>query len=242
MKINNDVANVLANSTVESDMLYLPVGQLERKLYMAVDKVLKALGGIWNRKTKAHIFKTDVEQIIEEILLTGEYTDQKKEYQFFETPPEIVEKLIKLADIKPGESVLEPSAGKGRIAGLIAGCHCIELNPENRKYLTENGFNLVGENFLDFTDKYDVIVANPPFTKQQDVEHITHMMKLARRRVVSVASASILFRDDKKTVELRNKIREFGGTITPLPDKSFAKSGTNVNTCIVCVDVNGGKK
>ncbi len=78
MKISNDVSNVLANSKAESNKLYLPEGQLERKLYMAVDKCLKALGGKWNRSAKAHIFQKDVEFIVEEVVLTGEYTDQKK--------------------------------------------------------------------------------------------------------------------------------------------------------------------
>lgn len=237
MRINNDVANVLANSTVETDKLFLPAGQLDRKLYMGVNKVLTTLGGKWNRKAKAHIFNKDVEAIIEEVILTGEYTDSKKEYQFFETPTELAEELITMANIQPGEKVLEPSAGKARIASLIDGCHCVELNPENRKYLAENNFELVGENFLDLTEEYDVIVANPPFTRQQDIDHINHMIKLARRRVVSVASSSVLFRDNKKTVDFRNKIQELGGTITPLPEKTFAKSGTNVNTCVVCVDV-----
>jgi type I restriction-modification system DNA methylase subunit len=170
MKITNDVSNVLANSKAESNKLYLPEGQLERKLYMAVDKCLKALGGKWNRSAKAHIFQKDVEFIVEEVVLTGEYT-------------------------------------------------------------------VVGDDFINFSEKYDVIVANPPFTKQSDIFHINHMIELAKRRVVSIASSSVLFRDNKKTIDFRNRITDLGGTITPLTEKSFAESGTNVNTCIVCVDV-----
>jgi len=64
------------------------------------------------------------------------------------------------------------------------------------------------------------------------------MIDIANRRVVSVASSSVMFRDNKKTVAFRERIETLGGTITPLPDKTFSKSGTNVNTCIVCVDVN----
>jgi len=237
MKISNEVANVLANSSVENDKLFLPAGQLDRKLYTAVNKVLLAIGGKWNRKAKAHIFSSDIEEIIEEILLTGEYTDQKKKYQFFETPSKLASELIEMACIQQGETVLEPNAGKGSIASLIAHCHCIELNPENRAYLVDNGYNLVGKDFLDFSGEYDVIIANPPFTRQQDIDHINHMIKIAKRKVVSIASASVLFRDNKKTVDFRNKIEAMGGTITMLPEKTFSKSGTNVNTCVVCVDI-----
>jgi type I restriction-modification system DNA methylase subunit len=236
MEITNEVANVLANSRIEGNNLYLPEGQLERKLYVAVNKVLESIKGKWSRKEKAHIFSDSPLGIVEEILLTGEYIDEKKEYQFFETPIELAKQLVQMANIQEGETVLEPSAGKGRIAGLITGCDCIELNPDNQQYLKDNGFNIIDTDFLSFWEDYDVIVANPPFSKQQDIAHVKHMIGLAKRRVVSVMSASVLFRDNKKTVDFRNLIEELGGTIEPLPDNIFAESGTNVKTCVVCVD------
>jgi type I restriction-modification system DNA methylase subunit len=237
MKISNEVADVIASSKVEGDKLYLPDTQLDRKLYTSVNKVLVAIGGKWNRSAKAHIFKTDIEEIIEEILASGEYTSEKKDFQFFETPPDVVDQLLDLADIRKGELVLEPSAGKGRIASRVPCCDCVELNPINREYLKSSGYNVVGEDFLEFSGEYDVIIANPPFSKQQDISHIIRMVKLAKRRVVSVASASILFRTNKKTEAFRKFVDDMGGTITPLPEKSFSKSGTNVNTCIVCIDI-----
>jgi predicted RNA methylase len=237
MKISNDVANVLANSRVEENKLFLPDGQLDRKLYMAVNKVLTTIKGKWNRGSKVHIFPECPSETIDSILLTGEYTDEKKEFQFFETPHELASKLVEMADIKNGDRVLEPSAGRGRIAELIAGCHCVELNQANRAFLREHGFDIVGENFMDHNEEYDVVVANPPFTRQQDVDHVNKMMDLAARRVVSVMSASVMFRNNKKTVDFRNRVNSLGGTIEILPGKTFAESGTNVNTCVVCVDV-----
>ena len=237
MKINDDVANVLANSKIEGNNLFLPEGQLDRKLYVAVNKVLEATKGKWNRKEKAHVFNTSPVDMIEEILLTGEYVDEKKEFQFFETPTSLAQQLIEMADIQDGESVLEPSAGKGRIAKLIGYCDCVELNPENRKHLEAEGFKLVGEEFLEFDGQYDVVVANPPFSKQQDIDHVNRMLDIAKRRVVSVMSASVMFRDNKKTVSFRERIKSLGGTIELLPEKIFAESGTNVRTCVVAVDV-----
>jgi type I restriction-modification system DNA methylase subunit len=236
MKISNDVANVLANSRIEENKLYLPEGQLERKLYVDVNKVLVSIKGKWSKKEKAHLFPSSPPEIIEKILLTGEYIDEKKEYQFFETPTELAKQLVEMADIQEGETVLEPSAGKARIASLINNCDCVELNKDNRQYLKDNGFNLVGDEFLSFEKEYDVIVANPPFSKQQDVDHVNHMIDLAKRRVVAVMSASVLFRDNKKTVAFRERIEDMGGTIEPLPDNIFAESGTKVKTCVVCVD------
>lgn len=237
MKISNEVANVLANSRIEGNNLYLPDIQLDRKVYMAVNKVLVAIKGKWNRGAKAHIFNQPPSEIIEEILLTGEYVDQKKEYQFFETPLDIAKKLVDMADITDGEKILEPSAGHGRIASLMPGCDCIELNVDNRTHLNEKGYNIVGEDFMSFKGDYDVIVANPPFTKQQDIDHVNRMLDIAKRRVVSIMSSSILFRTNKKTLDFMDRIKGLGSSIEELPEKTFAESGTNVRICIVCIDV-----
>lgn len=235
MKISNDVANVLANSKVEENKLFLPPEQLERKLYVSVNKVLEAIGGKWNRKAMAHLFDESPENTIEEILQTGEYTHAKNEYNFFETPGPLAKRLVEMAEIDEG-NVLEPSAGRGAIAKFMK-CDCVELEESNRKYLIENGFNLVGDDFLNFSQPYDYIVANPPFSKQRDIDHVTHMVELARKRVVSIMSASVLFRTNRKTEEFRDMVYSHGGTITPLPEGSFAASGTNVNTCVVLIDI-----
>lgn len=239
MKISNDVSNVLANSRIDGSKLFLPEGQLDRKLYVAVNKVLIAIKGKWNRLAKAHVFSDSPAETIENILLTGEYTDEKKEFQFFETPTPLAQKLVAMAEIMNGETVCEPSAGRGRIAEQLPAeaTTCFELNDSNRNFLEGELFNVGGGDFLQNRKMFDVFVANPPFTKQQDIDHVDHMISLATRRVVSVMSASVLFRDNKKTVSFRNMIDGLGGTIEPLPDNSFAESGTKVNTCVVCVDI-----
>jgi len=235
MRIKDEVANVLANSKIEENRLYLPIEQLERSLYMAVNKVLEAIGGKWNRKAKAHLFESSPEEIVEEVLQAGEYTHAKNEYNFFETPEPLAKRLIDLAGIKEG-SILEPSAGRGAIAKLM-NCDCIELEESNRKFLTENGFNLVGSDFLEFQTPYDYIISNPPFSKQRDIDHVTHMAELARKSVVSVVSASILFRTNRKTAEFRELIEKHGGSIIRLPEGSFKASGTMVNACIVVLEM-----
>lgn len=236
MRINNDVANVLANSTVDDKKLFLPKGQLDRKLYVAVNKVLVDIKGKWNRSAKAHIFPECPSETIDAILLTGEYTNEKKEFQIFETPPELARKLVRMTERKNGDTVCEPSAGRGRIAMILAGCECVELNDDNRKYLKQHGFDLVDNDFLKTTKRYDIFVANPPFTKQQDIDHVNHMIDLADKRVVSIMSASIMFRDNKKTVDFRARVENLGGIFEMLPEKTFTESGTNIQTCVVRID------
>jgi len=234
--IETEALNILSDSRVEDSKLYLPDVQLSRVMYVQVNKILVAMGGKWNRKEKAHVFANDPEDAIENILLTGEYTDIKKEFQFFETPKQVVDEILQIANIGDSETVLEPSAGRGGIAQYLNKCDCIELEDSNYEFLISNGYNIVGRNFLEFEKEYDVIVANPPFSKQQDIDHIKHMIKLAKRKVVSVASSSVLFRDNKKTVEFRELVEELGGYIQLLPPDSFKSSGTKVNTCLISIE------
>lgn len=236
MKIEKQVIDVLASAEIEGNKLRL-TAQLDRALYQKVAKVLLSIGGKWSSKEKAHIFKEDVETIISNMLLTGEYTDVKQEFQFFPTPDALAKEIVEIAGIVDGDVCLEPSAGHGNIAKYMSGCDVIELNPDNRKYLAENGFNLVHDDFMTFEPQkeYDVIVMNPPFCKQQDIKHVTKAIHLAKKCVVAIMSASPMWRTDKASEEFRSLVKSFGGTLEELPEGAFKESGTNVKTCLVVV-------
>ena len=47
----------------------------------------------------------------------------KKNPGFFPTPKPIISRMLELADIQPGERVLEPSAGKGDILDMLRDHH-----------------------------------------------------------------------------------------------------------------------
>ena len=133
MEINETVRDILAECTIEGNILKLPDRQLDRKIYTDVNKVLEHLGGKWNRKLKGHLFDSSPEAAIEEVILSGEYTNLKKEFQFFETPTELASRLCDMAEITSDCIVIEPSVGKGRIADVImkrypAKLYCFEIN------------------------------------------------------------------------------------------------------------------
>jgi hypothetical protein len=198
MKIDNETLRVLDNCSTSGNILFLPPTQLDRKLYEKVNKVLTCLGGKWNRGAKGHVFETDPADMIDEAILTGEVTDAKKEFQFFETPKEIASQMIALADIKKDDDVGEPSAGQGAIADLIYGYNSltvIELNPDNVKVLISKGYNVITADFLtcytsvaEAKGIFSKIVMNPPFSRQQDIDHVTHAWNLLRDggRLVSI--------------------------------------------------------
>lgn len=246
MRVDNAVLNVLSASRCDGNNLFI-TGQLDRNLYTKTNKVLEAAGGKWNRKAKAHIFDGNASDRIEQIILTGDVLVPKDDFEFFPTPESVAELIINLADIKPGMSVLEPSAGRGALAIAAKSVsdniniHMIEMMPENNSYLKELNIGTVGEpcDFLctEPDVKYDRIVMNPPFGRQADIKHVTHALKFLKPggRLVSVMSYSVTFRENKLTSDFRELINSRCGHIEQLPDGSFKKSGTMVSTVIAVI-------
>ncbi len=165
---------------------------------------------------------------------------------FFPTPKDVVGKMLEKADIAPDEKVLEPSAGKGNIADEIKSKYpdnvldVVEWNGSLNELLTEKGHNVVGNDFLQISEKYDKIVMNPPFEKGQDIDHIKHAYSLLNDggRVVCIMSEGPFYRSDKKATEFREWLDSLGGVSEKLPDGSFKNSerSTGVNTRLVVID------
>lgn len=241
MKINETVRDILAECRVEENILYLPDRQLDRDVYTAVNKVLNALGGKWNRKVKGHVFDYSPEEAIEEAILSGEYTDKKKEFQFFETPEDLASKLCDMAEITPDCVVLEPSCGKGRIVKEIEKRNpkhliCIEKNEELKPYHNWFKFAVMYRDFLDIEGyTADRIVMNPPFSKQQDIDHVYKAYDVLNPGgiLVSVMSNAHTFRTNEKSELFREFLEQTGAGVEFLPAGTFKDSGTMVNTCIV---------
>lgn len=251
MQIKQDILEIIERGKTEGNLFYLPDGQLDRKTYLEVNKVLTALGGKWKRKLKAHQFKTDISEAIDDVLLTGKVIDKKKEFQQFETPPNIVDQLIELAELDPfGLTCLEPSAGQGNIAEALRSkghiVFCVELDPENVKVLVDKGFPTHGHDFLTHNahggpkTKYDRIVMNPPFTRQQDIAHVLEALTYLKDDgiLAAVMSLGVIARRDKKTVAFWDRLREYDREVIKLSKGAFKVSGTMVNTIILKI---GGK-
>ena len=151
MQVDSEVLSVLSRATTNGTALTL-VGQLDRKLYERTNKVLEAAGGKWDRRAKAHVFADDAATRMEQILLTGDIVIPKDEFNYFPTPPDVVDRLMELADVRPGMLVLEPSAGQGAIANACrtAGGEvtCIELMPANAQALRDQRHSVSERDFL----------------------------------------------------------------------------------------------
>ncbi len=245
MDIEQHILEIIEQGSSDGNLYFLPDQQLDRKTYLAVNKVLECLGGRWNRKLKAHVFETGISNAIDDTLLTGEVIDKKREFQFFETPQNTVAQLIELAEIQIGHSCLEPSAGCGNIAEALSGfagigkVMCVELDPESVKTLIGKGFSVHEGDFLQYETKcvYDRIVMNPPFTRQQDIAHVLKALSLLKDGgiLVSVMSAGVMFRQDKRARNFWARVAEHPSEVIELPPGGFKVSGTMVNTVILKV-------
>ena len=210
---------------------------------MDVNKCLDSIGGKWNKKAKGHVFDDNPANLLDNLILIGETTDLKKEYQFFPTPKIIAHAMVEMAEIRSNDRLLEPSAGQGAIADEFPGGNrftLVELNAKNCAALVEKGYDPIHGDFLTFTPfslgaKYDKIIMNPPFSKQQDIDHILHAFDLLKAGgiLVSVVSESPFFRSNNKSVAFRNFLEDLSAEIMAMPEGAFKESGTMVRARII---------
>lgn len=246
-QIGDTVLNILSSCKAEEDIIYLPPIQLDRIMYKQVNDVLEGIGGKWNRKRRGHLFQDgNAEDLLESVLLSGNMMNLKKDFQFFPTPRPLAQLMCSLADITPEANVLEPEVGRGDLADVVWECKPrsllgVEINRNMETCLKGKPYKtIIGQDFLKMKQEplYDRIVMNPPFSKLQDIDHISHAfgMLKAGGRLVSIVSESVFFRSDKKVVAFRNFIERQQATDTILESGAFKESGTMVRSRILVID------
>lgn len=238
--IPEPILRILSTIEIDGNVVRLTT-QLPRPLYAQTNTVLEALGGTWDKKAKGHTFSLNPAVRLEEALLTGSYERPEKadNFGFFETPVSRAQLLIEDLDLAPHHLVLEPSAGRGRLADQVATIvnpsqiYLCELQEMNRQILTTKGYTVLGTDFMTWVPPtlVDRVVMNPPFEKRADLRHVTKAFShlKPKGKLISVMSAGVTFREDALTHAFRALIQDHG-SIGPLPDQSFKESGTLVST------------
>ena len=245
----NTVIQVLQNCTIEGNTVKLPGITLERKLYLETAKKLELIGGKWKGgKVFGFVFLTDPTELLEK-LKGGDNVNLQKEYQFFPTPKPLAERLVEMAELDtPHLTILEPSAGQGAILNAILDkcnkpVYCFELMEVNRTILdTNEKALLLGDDFLTeitpthaLYGSFDRIIANPPFSKNQDISHIYKMYLTAKKGaiIVSMASTHWQFSSNKKETYFRQWLDMKNAEITNVEAGAFKQSGTDISTVII---------
>jgi len=209
----------------------------------ALKSVMIALGAKW-KTGKGFLFPEDVDadQIVATAYHTGQIIDPRQA-EFFETPSELAQAMAEFIDPQEGDLVLEPSAGRGALVRAIrAKCPEAELVvceplPLHRAELMGLGCKLWGDDFTTAPEgrTFDHVIMNPPFSRRQDVKHITKALGLLRPggRLAAIASAGVLYRDDTIGKGFRALIESHGGTIEKNPEGCFKAAGTGVSTVTI---------
>jgi len=249
-EVPSEVQAVLKSAKVEGGVLKLP-GQMDRKLYVRTDEVLRAFGFQWNKKAGGHVNAiADATKTLEEMRGGGTFSKQS-DYGFFPTPEPVLDLMFAGLCLKITDQVLEPSAGNGNIA-MRARSHvytnnvfCIELQEPYCALLRQKGFlNVLCCDFLTYAvgpkgPAFDAVLMNPPFANQQDIDHVTHAIKHLKPggKLRAIMAGGLEFRSNKKTEHFLDLLNASGVfNIHTLPEGSFKESGTQVNTVLVSLD------
>lgn len=170
--------------------------------------------------------------------------------------------ILQPAD-KPRLRILEPSAGTGNLARrCMTGAHdwnewtreryasgyrfdnfvdCVEIQPALAAGLEAEGIynRVICADFLSLRpsafEPYDLVVMNPPFDRERDIDHVTHALEFLKPggSLFAIMSAGAEFRETRKAAAFRALVERNGGQFRDLPPGSFKDSGTYINTVVL---------
>lgn len=238
--------NLVALLRPEGNIMLLPKHfRFDKKQYADVKNIIQTSGGTYSKNTFQ--FDESAIDVYRRILHSDEF-NQKKAFQFFATPDLVCDRLVELAEIEVQHDILEPSAGRGAIVNAIhrelGGTGFTvwgyELMPINVPFLEKiSGFRLLGSDFLTECDtSFDRIIANPPFSKNQDINHVMKMYNQLKKggRIVSIVGTSWKNGSQKKQVEFRKWLDDIGAKTEKIEKDAFKESGTSIETTILIID------
>ncbi|PSF33472.1 hypothetical protein C7H19_20090 [Aphanothece hegewaldii CCALA 016] len=153
---------------------------------------------------------------------------------YFPSPSWVCDYLTAKTDIQSPSLVLETSAGTGELAKNLsqtsAKIHCIELVPEFRLKLTQQGFIVVGSNFLTTPlSSYPYIVQNPPFSVQLSFIYKAYSLLTSEGKLVSLLSDAPLKYHRSVYAQFRNWCYAVNAVLQELPYGLFLNSSRSTS-------------
>ena len=162
------------------------------------------------------------------------YTDSK---EFYPTPEHLITKMLSGIDFNYINSILEPSAGDGRIIDRLKEIEkpkhsynkrynfdidCVETDHNLRSILKDKNYRLVYNDFLTYNTmkEYHLIVMNPPFSN--GAKHLLKAIEMQERNggaIVCLLNAETLKNDYSNERKLLNsKLKQYDATIEYIQD------------------------
>lgn len=170
----------------------------------------------------------------------------------FATPSDAVEQMIAWAMPLNGKSVLEPEAGSAAILRRLVAqqefnkpsvIHYCEINvglaSELRKLFPDSMAHYVASDFTEYSARqYDRILMNPPFSNEQDIDHVLHAWELLAPGgiLVAIVSEHAFFAKTKKSSEFRRWYFQHEGKDEKLDPTIWKAAGTAVHTRMIRVE------
>lgn len=236
------VEKILAECTLEDNILRLPQVQFSKKTYLEVKNRILEAGGQWDGRQNGFTFDFNADRVFS-ILKSGKRCNLQQEFQYFATPDDIADIAVsKFSTLDGSHTILEPSAGRGSLVKAVrrrcpsAIVDCYELMPENVEHLSKvEGAHIVGRDFMDCHDKYDRIIANPPFANNQDIDHLYMMYDRLNvgGELSCIVSQHWKFANDQKCSYFRQWLEMNEAEITDFDKGEFKESGTIVGTSLI---------
>lgn len=157
---------------------YFSDSGLQKSQVEELERTLSFIGGV--QENKHWQFPYEIGHTLNTIVATGLIPDTKS-HQFYPTPRLIAEYVARAIELKPGEKLLEPEAGRGDLLACIDAnpedVTCIEVAPLFADILLGKGYtNTVCCDFMKWSEdnagyQFDKIVMNPPYSLGRHREH-----------------------------------------------------------------------
>lgn len=178
--------------------------------------------------------------------------------EFYPTPDSIINKMLTGIDFKTINSVLEPSAGDGRLAEAIKSklkysdysyntdrnfdIDCIEINQNLQYILQGKNLRIVHNDFLTYNTykHYDLICMNPPFSNGD--KHLLKAISLQERaggKIVCLLNAETLKNPYTNTrKDLIAKLEQYSAEIEYIQNGFIdADRQTYVEIALIKIDI-----
>lgn len=218
----------------------LPARRLRH--YSRIKALIETAGGFYARNGFQFDAAIDVDEMLAR-LQSGVKPNPKKARQAFFTPGNLaadtVTRVVECLGDLTGKRALEPSAGEGALAepARAAGARvlAVENHGPSAQILRDKGFDVLERDFqsLDPADVglFDAIIANPPFTRNQDIAHVTHMWQFLRPGGVLVSMTAPGWRTGRTRMQrdFRAFVTSIDAEVETLSAGAFRASGTNVS-------------
>lgn len=212
---------------------------------------IEKLGGHWRERFGGFVFDVDPMPALRDLKTWAPFEhDQHAKWkimrQFYPTPDDLAEYVVKLAEIEPHHLVLEPSAGSGallRPLGRKNNIVAVEIDDSLATGLMEAEYGCVINSSFekaiengDVGQWFDRIILNPPFGPNQlDIKHILLAYSLLKPGgiLVAIMSENDLYYDTQLTKDFNAFLKSVNAHVEETTFRSFLASGTRVDTVIV---------